>query len=200
MKYLLLLLFISLLLLSTCMGQLSKISMAGLCINDDEKILKDIKLPIVVSDVNMITYETVNKNELYVSLESGKIVSMENRQSDRNQFTKTLLFDNFVFRKTTLKEISDEFGSYGYKYKDSPFLNLGGTIYNFNCYEFETNSDVILIISTIVNPGKLHIDVLDENNSNKLTLYVVVLADKAKLEESWGKEKVFDKNYKKIKL
>lgn len=125
---------------------------------------------------------------------------MENRQSDYKLKTKTLLFDNFVFGQTTLKEISDEFGSYGFKYNNKLFLDLGSIIYNFNCYEFESNSDVILIISTIVKPEKLRIDVLDENNSNKLTMYVVGLADKAKLEKTWGKEKVFDKNYKKIKL
>lgn len=193
------LLICSILLFSiNCTGQLTKISMAGLSINDSKKKLKNIKLPVIVSGADMITYKTKNKNELYISFADDKIVAMENRQGNDKLKTKTLLFDNFIFGKTTLKEIKDQFGSYGYRYKNNPFLDLGSIIYNFNCYEFDSQNDEILIIVTIIILKKQKIDVLDENNSVKLTLYNVTLAEKTNLEKIWGKEKCLVKTIGKL--
>lgn len=58
---------------------------------------------------------------------------------------------------------------------------------------------ILFIITRLPFNLNILISVFELPNSIFILL-VVGLADKAKLEKTWGKEKVFDKNYKKIKL
>ena len=51
----------------------------------------------------------------------------------------------------------------------------------------------------MVTKISLNADVTEENVSEKLKLDALILADKSYLDRAWGKEKVFDENYKKIK-
>ncbi len=197
MKYIVI--FITLLLVSSCTKQISKISMAGISINDTKERLAKTKIPTVKIYDNKFSYQTKNKNELLIYFENDSIVCIENQESGDWMETKAVLFD-FIFGQTTLKDIRNKFGSYGYKYEHYSFLDLGDIIYKYNYYEFDNCNDEILVLTTSVFPGNPNIDVLDENNSGKLFLRQLSIVQKTKFEKIRGTSKVFDKNYRKIKL
>jgi len=64
----------------------------------------------------------------------------------------------------------------------------------FNCFEFDSKNNEILVTITKI---LLDEDVTEENVARKLKLDALIIADKTYLDKTWGKDKVFDMNYKK---
>lgn len=173
--------------------------MAGISINDTKEMLAKSKIRTVKIYDDKFSYRTKNKNELLIYFENDSIVCIQNQDAGDYMETKAVLFD-FIFEQTTLKDIKNKFGSYGCKYENYSFLDLGGTIYKYNMYEFDNYNDAILVLTTSVFPDNLNIDVLDESNSDKLFLKQLSIIQKNKFEKMYGNSKVLDKNYRKIKL
>ncbi|MBK8244233.1 MAG: hypothetical protein IPK88_12470 [Saprospiraceae bacterium] len=67
----------------------------------------------------------------------------------------------------------------------------------FNCFEFDSNNNEVLVTITKM-PIKEHVP--KDNISSKLKLDAIIIADKAYLDKTWGNEKAYDLNYRKIKF
>jgi hypothetical protein len=171
------------------------ISMFGIKINDSQKSLDTIKLKVIAKDENMIKYSTENGNDLSVTFDKNKVVYMEN---DWLQDVKSRqpLFSDFSFGQTTLKDIRSKFSTNGFTYKSRSSFKTDTHLIMFNCFEFDSKNNEILVTITKIS---LDEDVTEENVASKLKLDALIIADKAYLDKTWGKDKVFDKNYKKIK-
>jgi hypothetical protein len=172
------------------------IAMLGVKINDNQKSLDKLKLEIVAKEDNMIKYKTENNNDFSVTTENGKVVYMENDWL-QDPSSRQPLFSNFTFGKTTLKEIRDKFGTNGFTYKSKGSFKTDTDLITFNCFEFDSKNNEILVTITKVSLSEA---VTEENIASKLKLDALIIADKSYLDEIWEKEKVFDPNFKKIKL
>lgn len=168
--------------------------MLGVKINDDKKTLDKLKLEIVEKENNIIKYKTENNNDFSVTIEKGKVVYMENDWlQDPNNGQS--LFSDFTFGKTTLKEIRDKFSTNGFTYESRVGFTTETDVIMFNCFEFDSKNNEILVTITKVS---LNEDITKENVASKLKLDALIIADKSYLDEIWGKDKVYDPNFKKI--
>lgn len=191
MKALLTILFISFI-----SRQGNEISMHGIKINSSKSVLQKVDLKIDVSAENMTKYKTTNGNDLSVTTENGKVVYLENDWLHEKQGEKPLI-SNFIFGKTSLREIRKEFGTNGFTYPGRNDLITDTDIIEFNCFDLDSpNKEVIVMIT------KAHLkeNLSEANLADHLKLEAIVLANKKYLNEIWGNKKVFDPNYKKIKL
>ena len=109
--------------------------------------------------------------------------------------SKQPLYSDFTFGQTTLKEIRSKFGTNGFAYKSRGAFTTETDLIEFNCFEFDSPNNEVLITITKIS---LKEDVTEENVAEKLKLDALIIADKRYLDRTWGKEKAFDKNYKKI--
>ena len=172
------------------------ISMLGIKINDSKKSLDNLKLEIVAKENDMIKYRTKNDNDFSVTFDKDKVVYMENDWlQDVND--RQPLFSDFIFGQTTLKDIRNKFSTNGFTYKARAAFTTETDLIEFNCFEFDSKNNEVLVTITKVS---LKENVTEENVANKLKLDALIIADKKYLDETWGKDKVFDKNYKKIKM
>jgi len=172
------------------------ISMVGIKINDSKKNLDNLKLEIVAKENNMIKYKTKNDNDFSVTFEKDKVVYMENDWS-QNVNNRQPLFSDFSFGQTTLKDIRNKFSTNGFTYEARAAFTTETDLIEFNCFEFDSKNNEVLVTITKVS---LKENVTEENVASKLKLDALIIADKKYLDEIWGKNKVFDKNYKKIKM
>jgi len=172
------------------------ISMFGVKINDSLKSLENLKLKIVARDENMIKYSTENGNDFSVTFENGKVIYMENDWLHELN-SKQPLFSDFLFGQTTLKDIRTKFSTNGFAYKSRGAFTTETDLIEFNCFEIDSKNNEVLVTITKVS---LKENVTEETVASKLKLDALIIADKAYLDRTWGKDKVFDKNYKKIKL
>jgi len=172
------------------------ISMFGVKINDSLKSLENLKLKIVARDENMIKYSTENGNDFSVTFENGKVIYMENDWLHELN-SKQPLFSDFLFGQTTLKDIRSKFSTNGFAYKSRGAFTTETDLIEFNCFEIDSKNNEVLVTITKVS---LKENVTEETVASKLKLDALIIADKAYLDRTWGKDKVFDKNYKKIKL
>jgi len=172
------------------------ISMFGVKINDSRKSLDNLKLKIVARDENMIKYSTENGNDFSVTFENGKVIYMENDWLHELN-SKQPLFSDFLFGQTTLKDIRSKFSTNGFAYKSRGAFTTETDLIEFNCFEIDSKNNEVLVTITKVS---LKENVTEETVASKLKLDALIIADKAYLDRTWGKDKVFDKNYKKIKL
>lgn len=171
------------------------ISMNGVKINDSRKSLDNIKLKIVAKDGNMIKYSTENGNDLSVTFENGKVVFMENDWLQDSK-SRQPLFSKFIFGQTTLQDIRNRFLTNGFTYKSKGTIKTDTEMIEFNCFEFDSKNNEILVVIT---KAALKEGVKKENMASRLKLDAIIIADKAYLDRVCGKEKVYAKNYKKIK-
>lgn len=144
----------------------------------------------------MIKYKTENGNDFSVTLERNKVVYMENDWLQGKSNSQPL-FSNFSFGQTTLRDIRNTFSTNGFTYKGRAAFTTKTDLIEFNCFEFDSKNNEVLVTITKVS---LQEDVTQENVASKLKLDALIIADKAYLDKTWGTEKVFDPNYKKIKL
>jgi hypothetical protein len=176
------------------------ISMVGIKINDNENLIDKINLKVIGNETNgkihMIKYRTENGNDLAITLKKGKVVYMENDWLHDN-FGKQPLITNFQFGITSLREIRKTFGTNGFGFKKRGPFTTETDLIEFNCFEVASPNNEVLVTITKVS---LNANVTEENVSDSLKLESIIIANNAYLEELWGKEKLYDNNYKKIKL
>ncbi len=185
------LLFLAAILIST-----GSISMLGIELYDSRKSVEDLNLPIVGEEPGIVKYRTENGNHLSVTFENDKVIYMENDWLYESEGAKPL-FTDFTFGKTSIKEIRKEFGTNGFTHVNRNVFTTDTQLIAFNCFEFDSEKNEVLVTITGLS---LNDEEVNENNiSEKMLLLAIIIADKAYLNEIWGKEKVFDDNYKKIK-
>ncbi|HMG15229.1 MAG TPA: hypothetical protein VK590_07285 [Saprospiraceae bacterium] len=171
------------------------ISMLGIKINHTRKSLDSLKLEIVANENNMIKYTTNNGNDFSVTIENNKVVYMENDWLQDPKGEKPL-FSDFVFGQTTLKDIRKKFSTNGFTYRSRGAFTTKNDLIEFNCFEFDSSNNEVLVTITKVS---LKEDVTEKTIAAKLKLDALIIADKSYLDRTWGEEKVYDENYKKIK-
>ena len=173
----------------------SNISMQDVKIGDKENSLNKINLKIVAKENGMIKYLTENKNHFSVTCENRKVVYMENDWLQNSENTKPL-FSNFIFGKTSLREIRNIYHTNGFTYRERGGIVTETDLIQFNCFEFDSPNNEVLVVIT---KASLKAKITEKNMADKLKLDAIIIADKKYLDETWGDEKAFDPNYKKIK-
>lgn len=175
-------------------------SMLGLKINDSEKAVEQIKLQIIASDKSsknqMVKFRTENGNDFSITTRKGKVVYMENDWLQNPQ-GRTPLITNFRFGETSLKDIRNSFGTNGFTYSDRSYLKTQTDLIMFNCFELDSPNNEVLVTITKIS---LNAEVTESNVAENLKLDALILSDSKFLDQLWGKKKVYDKNYKRIKL
>jgi len=176
-------------------ASVADISMYNLKIGDAQTALKKIDLEKVAEDGDIIKYTTKNGNDFSVTSQNGKIVFMENDWLQDLKATKPL-YSDFEFGKTTLAMIRKAMGNNGFAYKEIQSMRQENDVIMFNCFEFDSpNHEVLVLICKLAITD----DVKPENIADRAKLDAIIIADPKYLEEIWGKEKIFDPAYKKIK-
>jgi hypothetical protein len=187
-------LFITLLVCCSFAPVNTNVSMLGIRINDPASALKKITLKAIAKEQNMTRYRTANGNDFSVTIETDKVVYLENDWLPTGG--KEPLLTGFTFGKTTLKEIRNKFGTNGFTYTQRDAFTTEKDLVEFNCFEFDSpNNEVLVCVTTM----PLTVKATKENLAEHLKLAAIILADKKYLEEIWGKEKLVDPKYKKIK-
>jgi hypothetical protein len=177
---------------------LGSISMLGIELYDTRESVESLDLPIIGEESGIVKYRTKNGNDLSVTFENDKVVYMENDWLLSAGGSKPL-FTDFIFGKTSIADIRNKFGTNGFTYSNRLFSSTNTHLVTFNCFEFDTNKNEVLV--TITGIAIEEKDQVNENNiSEKLKLLAIIIADKKYLDKIWGEEKAFDKNYKKIKF
>ena len=172
------------------------ISMLGIRIGDMKTAVDKIKLKTSGYEDNMIKYKTNNGNDFSVTLEKGKVVYMENDWL-QNEKGRQPLFSDFQFGLTSLKDIRQKFGTNGFTYKNRQAFTTETDIIEFNCFEFDSPNNEVLVAITKVS---LKANPTEKNVAEKLKLDALIITTKDYLDKTWGEEKLFDPHYKKIKL
>lgn len=187
---------INLFLITTLLASAGSVSMLGIALNDSRKSVEDLSLPIVGQEPGSVKYRTKNGNDLSVTFENDKVVYMENDWLHTSEGSQPLV-SNFTFGKTSLDDIRNEYGTNGFTYTNRSFYTTETDLIAFNCFEFDTDKNEVLVTITILSMEDEEVN--EDNVSKKLQLQAIIIADKSYLDKIWGKEKVFDENYKKIK-
>jgi hypothetical protein len=172
------------------------ISMLSIKINDPKSVLKKIKLEVLASDETTIKYRTGNGNDLSVTIENNKVVYVENDWQHEIKGVKPLISD-FKFGQTSLREIRKVFGTNGFTYEQRNDLITDTDIVEFNCFEFDSPNNEVLVIIT---KSAIKPELTESNLADRLKLESIVIAKREYLDEIWGDKKLFDANYKKISL
>jgi hypothetical protein len=174
------------------------VSMLGVELYDNWKSVAELNLQVVGEESGIVKYRTNDGNDFSITFENDKVVYMENDWLLQEGSKKPLL-TNFTFGKTSIADIRNEFGTNGFTYSNRLFSSTNTHLVTFNCFELDTDkNEVFVAITGIAIEGKNQVN--ENNISEKLKLLAIIIADKKYLDKIWGEEKVFDKNYKKIKF
>lgn len=172
--------------------------MMGIELYDTRESVENLNLPIVAEESGIVKYSTENGNELSVTFENDKVVYMENDWLLMDEGAEPL-FTNFIFGETSIADIREEFRTNGFTYSNRLFASTETHLVAFNCFEFDSEKNEILVTITGVSIAEK--DQVNENNlSDKLKLLAIIIADKNYLDKIWGEEKAFDENYRKIRI
>ena len=188
-------LFLPLLFLSFA-APAADISMQGLKIGSSKQALNKITLTVKGREENMIKYTTANGNDFSVTTEQGKVVFMENDWL-QNPAAAQPLFSGFEFGKTSLRTIRKTMGTNGFTYTERDKLTTETEVIEFNCFEFDSPNNEVLVTIT---KAALQDHLTEDNIADHLKLDAVIISNKAYLDKTWGTQKVYDPNYKKIRL
>jgi hypothetical protein len=172
------------------------ISMMGLKIGSPKQALNKITLTVKGREENMIKYTTANGNDFSVTTEQGKVVYMENDWLQSPAASQPL-FSGFEFGKTSLRAIRKTMGTNGFTYTERNKLTTETEVIQFNCFEFDSPNNEVLVTIT---KAALQDHLTEDNIADHLKLDAVIISNKAYLDKTWGTEKIYDTNYKKIKL
>lgn len=188
----------SCLIIGSVLFSIGSISMLGIELFDTRESVEDLNLPVVGEEPGIVKYRTKNGNDLSVTFENDKVVYMENDWLLSAEGSKPLVTD-FTFGETSIADIREEFGTNGFTYSNRLYSATDTHLVTFNCFEFDTDKNEVLV--TITGIAIEEKDEVNENNiSDKLKLMAIIIADKSYLDKIWGKDKVFDGGYRKIKL
>lgn len=188
---------ISFILLIALLASVGPLSMLGIELGDSRKSVEDLNLPIVGEEPGSVKYKTKNGNELSVTFENDKVVYMENDWLYHPGGTKPL-FSDFIFGETSLVDIRNQYGTNGFAHVNRNVTSTETHLISFNCFEFDSEKNEILV--TITGLDMSDPEVNENNLSEKMLLLAIIIADKAYLDKIWGDEKIYDGEYKKIKL
>lgn len=173
----------------------SGISMFGIKIGDAKSSLKNIKLEIVSQEDETIKYRTENGNDLSLTLVNGKVAYLENDWL-HNSTGKQPLFSDFRFGETSLRDVRKKFGTNGFTYKTRGMFNTDTDLIGFNCFEFDSPGNEILVMITKVSLNEKNLS--EDNIADMMKLDALIIADKDYMDQICGPEKIFDPNYRKI--
>lgn len=195
---------------SSPVKEISEYSMSGISIGNNISSLSVIgKPPTMKENVGKYTlekYPLIDGNKLHVtySREDRKILYLETYWGDLKTGAPND-FKGFIYGKTTLKDINNRVGNNGYTYSAKPPVSYSddGELITLSSYELENAIGQVVTFITRVTPER--VKYLNENNiqdgiDEEFRLVSVILADSSYLDEIWGAKKVYDKNYKPIKL
>ncbi|MCB9042671.1 MAG: hypothetical protein R2798_05275 [Chitinophagales bacterium] len=172
------------------------ISMFGLKIGDSQKLLDKIELKVDAKGNDMIKFKTDNGNDFSITCEKGKIVYMENDWL-QDTIARQPLFSDFQFGKTTLRDIRKKIGTNGFVYKSKDGFTTDKDLIQFNCFEFDSpNNEILLLVTKLPLTAT---NITEYNIADSLKLDAIIIADKSYCDKEWGKGKSYDGNYKKIK-
>ena len=184
------------LLFFTLANPASDISMMGLKIGSPKQALNKLPLTVKGREENMIKYTTANGNDFSVTTEQGKVVYMENDWLQSPAASQPL-FSGFEFGKTSLRMIRKAMGTNGFTYTERNKLTTETEVIQFNCFEFDSPNNEVLVMIT---KAGLQDHLTEDNIADHLMLDALIITNKAYLDKTWGTDKVYDPNYKKIRL
>lgn len=169
-------------------------SMHDIEIGDPISKLDNISLEKIAVAKYSIKYKTQNGNYFSITHHNGTIVFMENDWSD-NEKGKIPLSGSFVFGKTSLKDIRDNFQSNGFIHNN---VNLATDedVITYNCYGLNSLKDEVIVFITKAN--KVEISKNKEKVDELLKLNSIIIAKSDYLDLIWGSKKTYDPKYKKI--
>jgi hypothetical protein len=170
------------------------ISMLGLKVGGSQNSLNKVKLKVVSRDGDMVKFLTKSGNDFSVTCDKGKIVYMENDWQQDPKASQPL-FSDFQFGQTTLRDIRRKMGTNGFTYKDRGSFTTDKDLIEFNCFQFNSPNNEILVTVTKV---PLSVTVTESTVADYLKLDAIIVADPCYCDKLWGKEKIYDKNYKKV--
>jgi len=174
----------------------TKISMAGVSIGDSDSALAKVKLQILAEEGDTKKYRSVNGNDFSITLLDGKVVYMENDWL-QDAAGRQPLITGFQFGTTSLADIRKSLGNNGFTFTAMWGFTTETHVIQLNCYEADSaNKEVIAFVTKV----PLDADVTEATIAEKLKLDAIIIADMEYLNLIWGEEKLFDPNYKKIKL
>ena len=133
-----------------------------------------------------------------------RIVYLETHWGGSRSGTTTDL-EGFTYGKTTLRDLTDRIGSNGYTYSGRPAVHFSeeGARIMLNSYELEEAGAQVVTFVTKISPER--VAYVNKNKVNasadkEFKLVAIVLADPSYLDKVWSSSKVYDGNYKPIKL
>lgn len=187
-----------------------KYSLSGIAIGADISSLSVMGIPPAAREDTgkYVTenYRLADGNELRVTYarDETRIVYLETHWGGSKPGTTTDL-EGFTYGKTTLRDLTDRIGNNGYTYSAIPAAHFPeeGARIMLNSYELEEAGAQVVTFVTKISPER--VAYLNENKGNakadkEFKLVAIVLADPSYLDEVWGSGKVYDGNYKPIKL
>jgi hypothetical protein len=140
-------------------------------------------------------------NELSVTAfrNTGKIIYMEtNWNGDRRGALSDI--PGMIYGKTTLSDMRKQFGSNGFSYEErGSVVTVRDGIIMINSYQIMGTNHVITFITKISEKNISRADKA-KNVADLAFLDTIIIGDTAYLDTVWGKAKIFDKQYKPIKL
>lgn len=187
-----------------------KYSLSGIAIGADISSLSTMSIsPAAREDTGKYVtenYRLADGNELRVAYarDGSRIVYLETQWGGSKSGTATD-FEGYAYGKTTLRDLTDRIGSNGYTYgaRPAPHFPEESAWIRLNSYELEEAGAQVITFVTKISPER--VAYLNENKGSskadrEFKLVAIVLADPAYLDEVWGSGKVYDGNYKPIKL
>ncbi len=85
-------------------------------------------------------------------------------------------------------------GTNGFTYTQRNGLTTATDEIEFNCFEFDSPNNEVLVAITKVS---LQDHLTEDNVADHLKLDALLISNKTYLDKTWGKEKVYDSNYKR---
>ncbi len=187
-------------LLALTMGQEKEITMSGIKVHDKASILNDLALKLQSSEKTPSSqnfcYLEKNGNEFNIVTKEGQIVYLEQRWS-RKKSGKEAPLGGFTFGKTTVADVRKAMKNDGFLFVRHKLEHTETYLRSFLCYELDSpNQEVLVVVGRIPVTEGAKQD-LDESH---FMLDALILADIEYLEYIWEEEKVFNKDYQKVKL
>lgn len=175
-------------------------SLSGLSLGDPVAKTKELGTrPVATEQMGPFTIQKwaqSDGNELSVTAirNSGRIVYLESNWggSQSGSFTD---FDSFTYGETTLVDIRKKLGSNGFAYKSRPgAMQIPGGVIMLNSYEIASRPGTVVTFITKVSGRNLR----SPDPASVAKLDTIIIGDANYLDGLWGKEKLYDKAYRKV--
>jgi hypothetical protein len=183
-------------------------AIAGLQIGDPSSAIDKLYLkPIAqASQDSMETrkFKLADGDELSVTFDSraDKIVYLERDWNKEPKNTPTE-FRDFTFGVTTLENIRKANQNNGFAYQKSAMGKAGGRLFTLNAYGLIGKPGLIVVFATSFDIEQVRKELggrypSGDELARSFKLEGLILAQEVYLDEIWGTEKAYDKDYKPI--